>query len=330
MFDEILASVPQTIIEVDTDLIIKFVNRPVASFFTRQVAIGDQLLDVVSTTAADALVDAIDNAQRIGRSLSEYRTTSAVYGVSAKPLESADGTLVIVESASQFDGSGATVRELLRDHKRFLSAVRYDLANPLSAVTGCASVLLEGGRSLNEETRSTLLRHMSDEAYDLNATLDDLRTAITIELGQLELASVLFDAAGTVTQVVEGLAPRSAVIEVEADPGVTVLGDPVHYRQIVRSLLINSLSHASGRIRVSIAEEDDLSVVSVRDKGELVSAEWSRPRERKPANYPTTPRKVGLGLWVSRELAAAMGGDLKFDHMDSETKFRLTVPSGRQ
>ena len=325
--DEILAALPQIVIEVDSDLNIKYINRPVAPFLIHPVSAGDSLIAALPAAAADAIVDTVDNAQRIGRSLSEYRAENTVYGVSAKPLDSTEGTLLVIESASQFDGRGATVRELLRDHHRFLSAIRYDIANPLSAVTGCAGVLVDSGPDFNEEAREALLRHMSEQTQNLTATLEDLRTAITIELGQLEMVKMPFDAVHSVHFAVEALGSRADSINVTHDELVEVVGDRVRYGQIVRSLLTNSLSHRPGPIAVNIGSADGHAVLTVNDEEESVSSVSSVTPDSRSAGYPATSRKVGLGLWVARELAKAMGGSLKLEHSGGEIRFRLAIPA---
>jgi signal transduction histidine kinase len=37
---------------------------------------------------------------------------------------------------------------------------------------------------------------------------------------------------------------------------------------------------------------------------------------------------IGLGLFISRELAQLMGGSLVYDHDGSLSRFRLTLPAG--
>jgi two-component system sensor histidine kinase KdpD len=47
---------------------------------------------------------------------------------------------------------------------------------------------------------------------------------------------------------------------------------------------------------------------------------------RRAANTPRHRSSVGLGLWISRRLAKAMGGDLTYSHAGSQTVFELTLP----
>jgi len=45
---------------------------------------------------------------------------------------------------------------------------------------------------------------------------------------------------------------------------------------------------------------------------------------RRPAS--SQPESIGLGLYVSSELAKLMGGDLRYERQDSRTSFVVRVP----
>jgi signal transduction histidine kinase len=71
-------------------------------------------------------------------------------------------------------------------------------------------------------------------------------------------------------------------------------------------------------------------MVEVRDDGRGIDADdlerIFEPYERASGVEAARPGSVGLGLYVSRQLARLMGGDLSCRREEGETVFQLTLP----
>jgi CheY-like chemotaxis protein len=143
-----------------------------------------------------------------------------------------------------------------------------------------------------------------------------------IEAGRLELESIEFSlsaiasgcqAAFTDVAISKGLAFS---FEIEDEAVGVYRGDPTRLRQILYNLLSNAMKFTEhGEVGVRIARTDDGLAISVTDTGVGLTPEQAERLFQKFAQGDaSTTRKfggTGLGLAIVRELALAMGGDIK-------------------
>ncbi|HSM45622.1 MAG TPA: ATP-binding protein, partial [Acidimicrobiia bacterium] len=111
---------------------------------------------------------------------------------------------------------------------------------------------------------------------------------------------------------------------------VKVDADPTRVRQIIRNLLTNAIRYGGAQVVVSSRAEGGLGFLQVRDDGPGIDTEHIerifRPYERVANADVARPGSVGLGLYVSRQLANLMGGELTCRREPGETVFELSLP----
>ncbi len=326
-FDEVLSALPETIVQVDPDHTIVHLNRAESPVFRARTPPGTTLEDAVVPEAVEALAGLIDNAQVTGGALAEFRTGNDLFRVTAKPLRENHLTLLVFKNITSIRSAGQTIVDLVRDRSTFLAAVSHELSHPLSAVVGYANLLAESAEDLDEETRSEMVRDMTDQAWDLAGIIEDLLTVASAELGELHLAKVNVSIGANVAQVLESMGSRGASIHLEQRAPVTGLGDPARYRQVVRNLVSNGLEHGREPIRIIITEDRGEARLEVRDQGDGVSHDLEEMiNEQADHGIPSTPGVMGLGLWVCQELTRLMGGRLTYRRIDGETSFQVAIP----
>lgn len=323
-FEEILATLPETIVEVDFDRRVVHVNRPMSTVFSHPVRPGDHIADVLDDETANLVLDIIENAERTGGALAEYRTDQDLIRLSVKPLTSANLTLLVFRNITGVGGVGQGAADLVRDQSNFVKAVSRDLATPLSAVVGYANLLFESRTPLSDETRARVVQQMTEQAADLGGVIEDLLTAASIERGELRVADVNLNLGANLAQVVEALGKRATDVEVVASGDIVAHGDPVRFRQVVRNLLTNALTHGKGRVTVLIASREGRGILAVKDEGAGLPAELARMLGDDASQH--TPAQLGLGLWVSQELMRLMRGTLEYHHDGDESRFEVTLP----
>jgi signal transduction histidine kinase len=101
------------------------------------------------------------------------------------------------------------------------------------------------------------------------------------------------------------------------DPTVTVFADREKVQQIMLNLLANAMrfTPAGGDVDLDWRVEDDSLVVRVRDTGPGIPEDKTEVifepfvQLRAPGSVPSGG--TGLGLAISRDLARAMGGDVR-------------------
>ena len=115
-----------------------------------------------------------------------------------------------------------------------------------------------------------------------------------------------------------------------------VLADPDQLHRILVNLLRNAREaielqerrRGAGRIRVSVSQTGNASLVRVSDNGPGLP-ERSRERLFQPFAGSSRPDGAGLGLAIARELAQGHGGDLTLiDSGPKGTTFELRLPGG--
>lgn len=324
--NEILATLPEVIVQVDQDWKIAHVNRPESPVFSRKANRGDRLDDVIVPEAAEPVIGLIDNAQMTGGALAEYRSGSDLYRVTARPLTSAPLTLLVFKNITGIRSAGQTIVDLVRDRSTFLAAVSHELHTPLSAVVGYANLLADSDSDLDQEKRSDLVRDMTDQAWDLAGIVEDLVTVANAELGELHLAKVQVNIGANVAQVLESMGARGNSVMVVEGSEVHGIGDPARYRQVVRNLLSNALRHGREPITVEITKSGNEAVLLVCDSGDGVDARLEELMSEQLAGREPSPGDLGLGLWICHELTRLMGGSLTYAHLDGETVFKAAIP----
>jgi signal transduction histidine kinase len=111
------------------------------------------------------------------------------------------------------------------------------------------------------------------------------------------------------------------LIEVNAEEGLLVEGDPTRLRQALANLVSNGLRHGS-RIAIDVRALDGRVVVDVADDGPGVD-----PTVDVFARGVSGAGSSGLGLWVARAVAESHGGSLELvSAPGSGAVFRLSLP----
>lgn len=82
-------------------------------------------------------------------------------------------------------------------------------------------------------------------------------------------------------------------------------------------------------ITITTRNAGDVILVTVRDNGDGVP-HGEESNIFLPYRRSTVGRRdaasIGLGLWICRHIAQAMGGNLKYQRLDGFTEFVLSIP----
>lgn len=220
----------------------------------------------------------------------------------------------------------------------FVSTVSHELRAPLTSIYGFAETLLREDVAFGEEERRTFLTYIATEAQRLTAIVDALLSVARLEAGDLSVQLAPTDLRDVVTDVVssaqrEVVNGRRFVIDVPEEP-LDASADREKVRQILANLVDNAVkfSPQGGTVTVAARRTGDAVQVRVVDEGSGVPAgeqerifrKFYRADAAGPAGGGT-----GLGLFIARGLASAMGGRL---WMDSEAgrgaSFVFELPTG--
>lgn len=200
----------------------------------------------------------------------------------------------------------------------FLANVSHELRTPLTSITAYTETLLEGG--LNDQANSLrFLNTIHRNAERMRNLVNDISELSLIEAGAVQLSFDKLSLHSVVSEVFNGLAPRSEKYQVqlrnEVPEACSVIADRRRLEQILINLVDNAIkfNKPQGEVIVSASITEDQTIIRVRDSGVGISPEHlSRVFERFYRVDKARSRELGgtgLGLAIVKHLTRAHGGD---------------------
>lgn len=197
-----------------------------------------------------------------------------------------------------------------RAKSRLLAAVGHELRTPLQGALGLVE-LAEGGEALD-------VANLRKALLNLSGVVGDLTDLGVLEGGVLQIRRAPFDASAAARSVValHASAARAAGRALTYDGPTTPVwidGDEGRVRQVLGNLVANGLRHGAGEVRLGLHADAAAGrlTFTVSDQGRaLTDAELLRIFEPFERGGADDGGGLGLGLFLGRHLARAMGGDL--------------------
>jgi len=249
------------------------------------------------------------------------------YPLAERPDGSEPAAALVFEEASSVDAPGQVV-----------ALVSHELRTPLTVLHAALQLL---DRSLPPDDGAGLRRYLNEaltEARQLNMLTGQLLEATRIQSGRLRLRltdASLVEVAQEACWRAQPLT-RGQRIELSApQEQVMVRADRERLEQMVVNLLLNAIMYAPGttRIDVRVGQEGAAAVLAVQDYGAGIKRDLlsrvSQPFYQAPRRDRPSRGGLGLGLYLSRELARLHGGRLALDSREGYgSTFTLTLPAG--
>ncbi|TAL13981.1 MAG: PAS domain-containing protein [Frankiales bacterium] len=213
-------------------------------------------------------------------------------------------------------------RQVERLKADFIATVSHELRTPVTPIKGYADLLRRRGESMTLERRNECLEVISDRCDHLARLVEDLLLASRIsategsataqvELGSGDLVALVHRAAGDF-----GADGERVRLSLPVDP-VPVTCDPMRVIQVLTNLIGNALKYSAPDtpVDVRLVTEAGAAHVDVADHGRGIPADQLERvfekfhRVEDPMRMTTGG--TGLGLYIARQLATAMGGTLQ-------------------
>jgi two-component system sensor histidine kinase KdpD len=204
--------------------------------------------------------------------------------------------------------------DAMRD--RFIDVLSHELRTPVTSIFGGSQVLLSKGSNLDEATRNELLADVGGEAERLQRMIENLLILARVERGAdvLEVSPVLLHR--LLPEVLQREQTMWPTIDLQTAIPVSVplvSGDEPSISLVIRNLVSNAAKYAGddATVRVSVEAEDSKgATIRVEDDGPGISpAEADKLFDLYFRSEVSAPAPgSGIGLFVCRQLVAAMGG----------------------
>jgi PAS domain S-box-containing protein len=235
------------------------------------------------------------------------------------------------------------VTDLTREHRAerlksdFIATVSHELRTPLTPILGYVKLLRTAADRMTPQKRAQALELIADRAQHLSRMVEDLLLASRIGEGQegptLPMVTGRHDLVTIVRQVVADLDIDRIVTDLPAGP-VPIHCDPDRCVQIVTNLVGNALKYSASteEVRICLRLLESQVHLDVVDRGRGIPADQLQRvfdkfhRVENPMTMSTSG--TGLGLFIARRLARAMGGDITVDStLNAGSTFTLTLPA---
>ena len=239
----------------------------------------------------------------------------------------------------ELNATQAELQRSLRMRDEFMSLVAHELRTPLNTLfleTQMRSLQLKRGNlpAFNPEQMNNMIKRDERQIKAMIRLIDDMLDVSRMKSGTLSIRPDKVELMALLERVVNDLSLQAAAAgaNVVLAPHQPVEGywDEFRIEQVVVNLLTNALRYGGGgAVEVSVHDEDGNVHIAVRDHGKGIAPDYIdrifEPYERGARSGE--PKGLGLGLYISRQLAKSHGGELTVESTPGEgATFSLTLP----
>jgi len=250
-----------------------------------------------------------------------------------------EGTIITAFDVTEVVLAEHAQRQLVEFQERFVAVLGHDLRNPLAALTTATGLLRQQlapagdgpiGRTLARMSSSTSrMSRMVEQILDL--TRCRVGGGMAVEPVAMDLGSTL---AGVVDELRTAYPERSIKLACSSIHGTW---DRDRLEQVFSNLVGNAIHHGSTDhpVTVTARHDEHTVIVEVHNAGEPIPMSLRTKlfdpfRRGDHDGRPAASAGLGLGLYISREIVVAHGGDIEFQSTQAEgTTFRVSLPRTR-
>lgn len=299
----------------------------------------DELVSLLRRVRAGEVVRDLEGVRR-------RRSGAPIFtAITACPVRAADGSTsaisLIVRDMTRRRRAEQQREALLADLQRamhyydmFIGVLSHDLRSPLAAIIMSTNLAL---RRSEDERQSVVLRRIATSGARMLRMIEQLLDAtriraaggLAIQRGEADLAAICRAIVGELEA-----ANPAARIAFTARGSTVGQWDTDRVAQVASNLIGNAIQHAAGAPTVEVlvdGEDPDVVRLSVHNAGhippELLDAIFDPFRRASEAAARTTG--LGLGLFITRQIALAHGGDVGVESTpEAGTTFLVELPRG--
>lgn len=336
---EIVKHAPIGILQLSPDFRIKDANAVFESFLSGiDFAVDDSVFDFLPELPREVLVETVTFGKpAILRSVyiskfGDQTRRERCWDIAAWPMVEEGNVrslIILIEDISE--------KTTLSHQKEVLQqTIAHDLKSPLIASNYLIQAVLKKYSASSNGAHELLLRLQDSNENALSMVKNMLEIAKYRQGAEVLLQhEILLDE--LIDNIAGGLASRCQLAEVSieidksAEP-ICIYSDQAALTHMIGNLLENAIkfSRAQGRIRVTLSKSlEDVSIsvnntgsaIHEKDREKLFTPFWQGELGQK------SPGGTGIGLYLCREIAQALGGNITFtSHEDSGTTFTVILP----
>lgn len=207
-----------------------------------------------------------------------------------------------------------TLEEMRRD---LTHNITHELKNPIAVASTANDALRNFSADADPERRGRYLDIVSDQLKQLQQMVEHILT-VSVEENESHNPE-LISLRPLIEQVGKGLRSSKKSVEyvVVCDNELTLTADPFHLRNILATIVDNSIKYSGESVRIVVSALRTTSGVniSIEDNGNGIDSEHLKHVFDKFFRVPTgdvvNVRGYGLGLYYARRVAERHGGTIE-------------------
>ncbi|MGH2757676.1 MAG: ATP-binding response regulator [Actinomycetota bacterium] len=210
-----------------------------------------------------------------------------------------------------------------------VAELTHELMTPVAVIQGFAEAISHKAKEIEDPEIHEWAKKIISNAGSLVGLVRSFRGATELPLEEIDLDLSRFDIAAVVRRTVADLGALAAGREMKLDlrDGVLVSADAVKVRQIVTNLVSNAVKFSGGPIEIRMETGRFHVEIAICDRGSGIPKEQRPDLFKRFARFHPEVPGSGLGLYLSRQLARAQGGDIVYaPRGGGGSAFKLRVP----
>jgi len=221
----------------------------------------------------------------------------------------------------------------------FLNMAAHELRTPITVLAGYLSMMDDGSLGRAPDSWAVPLQILKTKTGELNRIMESLVKASQIDANVTPLKGQVIDLRTVVEDAVARARPRADLLHADISTKLAIGALPVNadkeeLGRVLDNLINNSLSYSAppARLFIDVSRDSERALVRVKDDGvgipedqqAQVFSRFYRGASPAVAKVPG----VGLGLYISRQLAEHHSGSLVLESSTPEegTVFTLAIP----
>ncbi len=248
----------------------------------------------------------------------------------------------LVDAAEELQAKAAELARGSKYKSEFLANMSHELRTPLNSLLILSGSLAENNEGNLTDDQVEFARLIHGSGKDLLSLINEILDLSKVEAGQMDLRIEPVQTTRLAEEVTRGfkhmVEPKGLEfnVTIEADAPARIESDRKRIGQILKNLIANAVKFtANGGVSVTFGSGElhakTCLTFSVKDTGTGIPVEKQQLIfEAFQQADGSTARKyggTGLGLSISRELAHALGGEIRLESEEGEgSTFSVSLP----